>query len=338
MRRLKLALIASFLLGCGDGNDGGTTTTLSHAFEPVTLEAGGELSWECQSWTLNNPEPLWVNAVRSDNDGFWHHSNWFFVPDTFYTLSDGSPGDGTWPCDERGFEELEAGVAGGVLFAQSTQSTEDVQEFPANHAFRIPAHSQVVGNIHLLNLSDTEITSGIRFEIDTIPAEEVATPLQPMAFFNRAIALPPNQDSEFTMECTFDEPQRFGVHYVMPHYHELGTGIRLELVGGDRDGEVIFQTDGRTGEAWGESLDPAEDMAGATGLRFTCAYSNPRNEVVEWGIGDQEMCVFLAYTDSPEKHAGETGDSSTNEEVDEVDGVSLNEAPCDLASFVPAAD
>jgi hypothetical protein len=33
-------------------------------------------------------------------------------------------------------------------------------------------------------------------------------------------------------------------------------------------------------------------------LRFSCTFYNPSSNVVRWGTGDQEMCVFLAFTDS----------------------------------------
>jgi hypothetical protein len=37
---------------------------------------------------------------------------------------------------------------------------------------------------------------------------------------------------------------------------------------------------------------------GFTKLRFSCDYYNPRSDTVRWGVGDQEMCVFLAFSDS----------------------------------------
>jgi hypothetical protein len=39
-------------------------------------------------------------------------------------------------------------------------------------------------------------------------------------------------------------------------------------------------------------------MTGFSKVRFSCDFFNPRSEVVKWGVGDQEMCVFLAFTDS----------------------------------------
>jgi hypothetical protein len=325
MQRVITALACGLaLLGCGDGGD---TRTLSQELEAVAVEAGGELSWWCQSWTLDNDEPLFVNAVRASNDGHWHHSNWFFVPDSFY----GGP-DGTWPCDDRGFNEVAAGVAGGVLFAQSTQSTFDDQQFDSGMAYRIPPRSKVVGNIHLLNLSDQPIESAMRIEIDAIPESRVETHLRPMAFFNRAIELPPNQESAQTMECDFGEPMDFNVHFVLPHYHHLGLGVRIERVGGDLDGEALFESNPVVGEPWGQTLIPSEPMAGATGLRFTCTFENNQSETVYWGIGDQEMCVFLSYTDSDRTHGG-FAERDTNVEVDVREGVSFNEAPCSLETF-----
>jgi hypothetical protein len=40
-------------------------------------------------------------------------------------------------------------------------------------------------------------------------------------------------------------------------------------------------------------------MTGHAKIRFSCEYTNPRDEVVGWGVGDQEMCIVFAFTDSP---------------------------------------
>jgi hypothetical protein len=63
---------------------------------------------------------------------------------------------------------------------------------------------------------------------------------------------------------------------------------------------VIMRHDGFGNNA-GTAITPAVDLAalGATGLRMTCGYDNPRDVSVGWGIGDQEMCVMAlqAVTD-----------------------------------------
>ena len=115
--------------GCG-GSDPCDPNTESCTFEAdvstLTVDAGEEDEDTCQSWTLNNPTELWVNAITQSNDGGYHHANWFFVPDDQYKLP-----DGTWSCSDNQFGELVAALQGGYLFALSTQSHAETQTLPA---------------------------------------------------------------------------------------------------------------------------------------------------------------------------------------------------------------
>lgn len=47
------------------------------------------------------------------------------------------------------------------------------------------------------------------------------------------------------------------------------------------------------------SQTPGGVLAGATGLRFGCEYENPRDVVVRWGFGDQEMCDVFGFIEAP---------------------------------------
>jgi hypothetical protein len=69
---------------------------LSHDFAEFTTKSGEEVLGLCQSWTLNNPEELWVNGVELEQDEASHHSNWLHVPSNYYE----GP-DGIWPCKDR---------------------------------------------------------------------------------------------------------------------------------------------------------------------------------------------------------------------------------------------
>lgn len=313
-----------------------TPQTLTHAFPPLHAEPGEEVFWQCQSWTLNNDRPLYVNAVRATNGGGWHHSNWFYVTETAFRGE-----DGTWYCDDRGFDEIGAGLSGGVFFAQSTQSPTDVQQFPPGVAYRIPPHARIVGDVHLINATGAPIDTAITFEIDTIPEADVHTVLTPMSFTNIALQIPPRADSEFRMDCAIapeherqlGRPPDFNMYYVLPHYHELGTMLRLELIGGARDGEVIYESRAATGEPWGMTVTPPINVSGAEGIRLTCAYTNPRDQWVRYGIGDQEMCVFLAFTDSPLRYVAYA--NSNTMVGTSADGTQLNDSPCNLVAAAP---
>ena len=349
-RVLGIATLVALALGCASEpapavmDDAGTTAperdagppydagplppfTGEHAFPAVELAPGDERLSLCQSWTLNNDEDLWVSEVEMDAGPGWHHSNWMFVPETSFP-----GGDGTWRCSEREFSEVAASIGGGsVFFAQSTQSTGELQTFPAGAAYRIPARSRIIGSIHVLNTSPEPIATSIGFRIGSIPEADVVTRLQPLAIDNRGIELAPRSRTEVTTACDLRRanggPLDFSVFYVLPHYHEIADGLRLEIMGGPRDGEVVFETSGGIGNALGGPLVPPVDLTGAEGLRVTCTYDNPHAETVAWGANaEDEMCTMLAYTDARVKFGGIASSITTTETLG--DGTVRQESGC----------
>jgi hypothetical protein len=305
--------------------------TIRHTFPSFDVPSGYE-SWDqCQSWTLGNTEPVYVRSITARNGGGFHHSNWFYTRDTNFRGD-----DGTWPCAERGFDEVAAGILGGTFFAQSTQAVDEVQEFPPGTAIRMPITTRILGGIHLLNTTPSQIDdTAIQFDLETVPEAEVMTPLLSMGITNTNLAIDPRSESSQVVECdmmtphmnALDRPPDFKIYYVLPHYHALGVAFRFELTGGTRDGEVIYETTTAIGEPLGATLDPPVDVTGATGLRMTCTYDNPRDEAVQYGVGDQEMCVLLAYTDSTLRFGGR---STADPTMEMVGGIPVHTAPCDL--------
>src|SRR5262245_33721797 len=120
MKRLVFAAAIGMLgmpgmLGCGSDGDGDCDPTheacvIENAVSTIEVAAGVEDEDTCQSWTLNNPTELWVNSVTENNNGAYHHANWFFVPDNEFVQP-----DGTWRCSDAGFSELVAALLGGYL-------------------------------------------------------------------------------------------------------------------------------------------------------------------------------------------------------------------------------
>lgn len=291
---------------------------LEHTFEPITIAPGEEVTGTCQSWTLNNDAPVFVNRVVASNQGAFHHSNWIWVRDTDY------PGpDGTWPCADRGFDQILAGAVGGVFFAQSTQAKTDTQAFPEGVAFELPAHARIIGDVHLLNTTPDSMTTTLSFEVYGIEASTVRVPLQPMAFTNTALELAPLMRTRARMQCATPVPD-FDVYYVLPHYHQLGVGMQITVAGGPMDGSLLFESDVPYGEPAGRTYDPPLSITGALGLGITCEYDNPRAEPVRYGVGDQEMCVTLIYSSG--RKAG--GMAVSNLTVQDEGGVRRTDALC----------
>lgn len=289
-----------FAAGCSDDSDVcdpmKDACLLEQSLSVIELAAGEEEEDTCQSWTLNNPTELWVTGITQRNDSGYHHANWFFVPDDTFVNPDGA-----WSCSAQDFSELEAAILGGYLFAMSTQSQEETQTLPSGSAIRIPPYSRIIGASHLLNATDQPIMTEMRLALATIPPEDVQAKMVPGRITYHDLNLEPQSVTSFTTECVIDEtyeqmmgePMEMELYYALSHYHELGRWAQLEIAGGPNDGQVLFRADGY-GENFGKAFDPPFDLvaAGGRGLRFTCGFDNPRDAFVNWGIGDQEMCVL----------------------------------------------
>lgn len=282
---------------CGGGASAPDPQTFE--FGPYMLAPGQELNGQCVSATLGNDEPLYINAVELTTGPGFHHSNWFWVPDTMF-----GGGDGTWRCNDRGYDEAVAGLEGGVLFAQSTQAQHEVQQFAPGAATVVPPHSRIVAGTHLLNTSDAAQTLTLTLTIT--PIAEPTKKLTPTSLVNRSISLPPMRKSRMMMDCELDKahrnvtgrPATYAFYYALAHYHELGRGLSIEGVRGDGTVTTIFSTANAVGDALGGTIAPVFSLDGYPTLRFYCDFDNPRTTTVTWGVGDQEMCTFLAWTDS----------------------------------------
>lgn len=275
-----------------------TGTPLVHDFPEFTTKPGEESVGLCRSWTLNNPEEIWVNSVELSQDEASHHSNWMAVPSDLFE----GP-DGVWPCKDRKYSQFTAALYGDVLFAQSTQATHEVQRFPNNAATRVPPYSRIISDVHLLNTGDKDVTGNATLTIYSLPKEEVNVKLAPFHMDYSGLAIPPYATSRFTGECDIAGQFPSGklamkVYYVLPHTHALGSRFFFEAADGPASGEPIIDISGFNGEARGRYYDPPVDLAGTTNLRFGCEFTNPRADSVGWGFGDQEMCEFLGFADA----------------------------------------
>lgn len=311
-------------------------------FHDITLQPGEELDGVCQSVILNNETELWVNAVEFESEGAYHHSNWFFVPEG---KVDYPPG--LWmDCYNSGFHEVEAALKGGVLYAQSTQVSRELQAFPAGAAVRIPPYSRVIGATHVLNFLAEERTTSSVLRLYTIDPADVAVKLTPFRLNYGALEIPAQSKSDFSGTCDIDErfqtllgePLDLQLYYALPHFHVLGSSFRLEISGGERDGELIFEQDGYGADPFGRVFDPPIDLTGAKGVRFTCGYTNPRDTSVGYGIGDQEMCVMLGFAASPLAFdAGVNENTAVNPlaggDVSSEGATVHNEGPCLVQAF-----
>jgi hypothetical protein len=317
----------------GDGGGGGGEGALEHAFPSVPLESGDEVTNLCLSWSVGNQEPIYVQSVTMNAGPGWHHSNWFYVPSGTFPVE-----DGVWECQDD-FDQFTAALAGGVLFAQSTQATDETQAFPVGAVLELPPNAVVVSNIHLLNASEEAIDTGVSMTLATVKEEDVSIRLRPLSFTFDQLAIPPQQSSRFEAECDMEEQggslEGLSLYYALPHYHSFAKGMNIEMLGGERDGETIHQVESGIGEPLGVTLSPPLSMTGARGIRFSCDYENTTERTIGYGnSGEDEMCIFLAFTDSDRSWAG--GVLQGDPKLSGMDGdVAVYTGDCGVLSVTP---
>jgi hypothetical protein len=146
-----------------------------------------------------------------------------------------------------------------------------------------------------------------------------------MGFAYPTLSLPPARRSRFVMECPvgdlfaqkFDRAADFSLYYSVAHYHDLGRLARAELMGGERSGEMLFETS-VIGDALGRTYEPPVNVSGMSALRLTCEYDNQTDRTITWGLGDGEMCAMGFYIDAPYRLVGFAVDNVLAAEVDGV--------------------
>jgi hypothetical protein len=354
--RAATCSLAATILSCGtpgtgappvDGSTGGGSTgagttdgavdpnraTLVHSFGVQRLAAFEEKE-PCVQWTLGNDQPIYVNTTTLVNDGAYHHSNWLAVPEEKFVGE-----DGFFDCNSRGYTELDAAVSGTVVFAQSTQSRDEVQRLPEGVAIKIPPRHKIIAGVHLLNLASVEWETELRMALEIIHPKDVEVIAAAFRLSYFDLSIPPQKRSRFSATCNIADPYTGAVgggfdlklYHVLPHTHYLGDYFRLERVGGPGDGEVLFEKTGFDAGANGKAFDPPLDLSANAGLRFSCGYDNWRDVEIGWGIGDQEMCVMLGLADSRALMDISVPDSSSV--VGQDGDVVLNEGPCQVFAF-----
>ena len=317
--------------GTDTGGEEPESETITHNFGVYALSSYAEVE-PCVQWTLDNDAAIYAQAVTLANFGYFHHSNWFVVPENIFA----GP-DGYFDCNERNFSELGAASVGTVVFAQSTQSFVEEQRTGAGAVIKIPPRYKVIGSTHMLNVGPAAVETDLWMSLELIHPRDVDVVLSPFRLTYYDLAIPPTSRSAFTGVCdqfgadyegAAGVPINMKLHYVLPHYHYLGDYFALSLLGGAHDGETVYELDGFNGEANGLTFDPPLDLAGLTGLRFTCGYDNWRESEVGWGIGDQEMCVMLALAESD--ILMDVSVNGGTQAVGELDGVLQYESSCDF--------
>ena len=178
------------------------------------------------------------------------------------------------------------------FFAGSGTVYED-RRLPAGVALRLPAHAALDLNSHYVNRSTRVIPGEVHVNLHTVAPTEVRHVAKSLSIQNDTFALPPR--ARTTVVTTHRFTQATNVLMLTSHNHELGERFVIEIMGGTRDGQVIYEsTDWRTPTVrWFET--PLVFQAGE-GLRSRVTFNNTTDRIIRHGpTANDEMNVIRAY-------------------------------------------
>jgi hypothetical protein len=269
---------------------------------PFTIPAGGDREG-CEVATTPNTRPMDVSEFEVKATPGTHH---FVVWE--YLGADRKPAD-FWKgiayvpgCTGIGPQN---GANNANLFGMLSGYSRF--HFPAGIAVRLEPHAIVYPNLHFHNYTNDSINGEAVFNF--IPARKGTVRHHAQAFTvgSALIDIPAQGSAALTGEWHTRTPLNFV--QLSSHQHRRGTGVtvnRVDAEGNDM-GRLVDTTnwehpDVEWYDAGALRLNPGE------GLRFTCAWTNPDDHAVHFGVtSEDEMCFVTGYFYPDDDRATVTG-------------------------------
>ena len=90
-------------------------------------------------------------------------------------------------------------------------------------------------------------------------------------------------------------PEPVSVFLLTSHMHEHGERFVIRIVGGPRNGEIVYQT-----ESWSHpeivTYQPAIVLNAGEGLRSEVTYDNTTDQTIRFGLtSEDEMGIIFGY-------------------------------------------
>ena len=177
-------------------------------------------------------------------------------------------------------------------FFIGTQTPYTVYNFPKGIALRLPAGKGFDMNSHSVNRTGESRPGEVYVNLYTVDESEVNFVAEPGYFSNEDINLPPQQTTTISKVFEFEE-QRHLIQ-MWSHAHEHMTEFRIEAVGGERDGELLYWTND-----WEHPpllyLDPPMTFEAGDRVRLSTTYENTTNDAIQYGLLSTDEMQFLFY-------------------------------------------
>ncbi len=164
---------------------------------------------------------------------------------------------------------------------------------PNGVAMRLQPGAAVDLNSHYVNHTDAEMSGEVSVNLHTVDSSEVQHIAQALNLGNFGITLPPGQRT--TMTKTFTMSDTTYVLLLTAHMHKRGERFKIRIAGGNRDGEVIYDTDSWSSPAI-TTYVPAVRLLPGEGLTSEITWFNESGRTITFGLtSEDEMGIIFGY-------------------------------------------
>ena len=250
----------------GDAGDGWKTLLTGH----WEIEAGTE-TYRCVRFTL--PEDVYAGSFRPLIPKGTHH--------TVLTIGDEpSAADGITKCSAQTNAQRNIGGSG--------VGTNDFV-LPDGLAMRLRAGQQLLLNLHLFNVTDSQLVGTSGMLIKPVDEKDVTQLAEGVLAGPLALNIPVGGPTVQSGNCTFKEDGT--IFATLPHMHQLGIHMKT-TAHSSLDGDVVMHDgDYSFDEQVIYSFDKEVHMKAGDKVQIDCTYMNTTNKPVNWGDSSlAEMC------------------------------------------------
>ncbi|AKD54298.1 monooxygenase [Spirosoma radiotolerans] len=179
------------------------------------------------------------------------------------------------------------------VYLAGSQAQYQDYVFPEGAALLIPAGTSLDLNSHFVNKTTTVMKGEAQINLYTVDKSKVKQIVQTLDLSNTNLTIPANKRVTLTKSFTFNKPRK--ILTLTSHMHKLGEKFVIKIVGGARNGEVVY-----TSTDW-EHPDivtfktPIELQKGE-GLISEITYNNTTGKAVSFGLtSEDEMGIIFGY-------------------------------------------
>jgi hypothetical protein len=246
--------------------------------------------------SLGNATEIYVNRIQTAMRPLSHHFVLYSIDQSM------APG---WPCTPafntvRDIRNADGSMAlfnmipmACHVFVGGSMTQNSDYVFPSGVALRLPASMAIDMNVHYVNRTAGEIPGEGFANLYTVPVSQVQKVAHTLNMSNTAISLPAGKTT--TLEKTFTVSAVTNVFMLTSHMHGLGVRFQIKIVGGSRDGELVYDNSDWEHPQNITFPQPIVLQPGQ-GLKSLITWNNTTDHTVTFGLqSTDEMGIIFGY-------------------------------------------